>query len=142
MRAHVALTTLAAKVTTAAILPGGCHYPPQPAPAPRSGQVVWRVLEFPDAETDHRLWIVRPALYLIAPKLNESTYDTAGVDPLVTEVCDLFSLANPDAYHLEGGGDRVDYCRVLPGGAAEPFAAWYAFRLDFAIKFRRIAGDE
>jgi hypothetical protein len=140
VRAHTALATLADKVTAAAILPGGCHYPPQPAPAPRSGQVVWRGLEFPDAETDHRVWLVRPAVYLVAPKLNESAYDTAAVDPLVTAVVDLFAASNPDAYRLEVAGDHVQHCAVRSGGA-ELFAGWYAFRLDVEIKLRRNAGS-
>lgn len=134
MLPHAALTALATKTTTAAILPGGCHYPPQPAPAPRSGQVVWDafVLE----QVADQTWLMRPALYLIAPRLNESTYDTAAVDGLVYKLADLFSPHNPDAYHLETAGDHVDFCRVAEG-RREAFAGWYAFRVDFAVKLRR-----
>lgn len=139
MRPHAAIAAASGKVTTAAILPGGSHYPPQPAPAPRSGQWVWRGFERLVA-ADHQLLIVRPALYLIAPKFNESVYDTAAVDPLVTAVIDLFDASNPAAFHLEAGVDRVDYCEVR-GGGVEPFVGWYAFRLDVEIKLRRNAGD-
>lgn len=140
MRPHTAIAAAATLLNDAAILPGGSHYPPQAQPSPRSGQWVWRSFQRFVIPTEQQL-IVRPSCYLMAPKFSESVYDTAAVDPLVAAVMDFFDPAvSAEAYSLGTGTDRADYCHVA-GGAAEPFLAWYAFRLDFEIGLTRFAGS-
>lgn len=139
MTPTAAIGRLADSVTAAALLPGGCHYPSQPQPAPRSGQVRWMGFERPDAEPDGQLWVLRVALNVIGPALNESTYDVAAIDPLVQSVADHFDASNPAAHHLEGGGDRVDHVRVASGDR-EPFQGFYSYRMDLVVTLNRAAG--
>jgi hypothetical protein len=122
-------------INDADILPGGCHYPPQPAPTARSGQLVWASFDRPNELLRQQVWDLVLALYLVAPKLNESTWDVASIDPLVAPVADLFDPANRDGHTL---GGSVNACDARSGGR-EFFQGYYAFRVDVRIKLRRFA---
>lgn len=133
-----ALAQVAAVVTAAAVLPGGCSYPAVASPPPRSGQVEWLGHERAD-NLNQQVWLLRAGLHVIAPRLNESTYDVGAVDALVLSVCDLFDPSNPAGYHLEIAGDRADCCSPT-GSGVQWFQGHYAHRIDLLIKLRRFAG--
>jgi hypothetical protein len=135
MTPTAALGAVRDKIAAAAILPGGCNYPAEPTPPPRSGQVIWQGFELPD-NLDEQLWTVRAAIDIVNPALNESTYPVSVVDALVVAVVDFFSPEKPANYFLETAGDRVEHCRVT-GGNAVIVGNYYAHRVAIEIVLRR-----
>lgn len=123
-------------LNAADVLPGDAHYPPQPAPSPRSAQLRWE--GWTKDEFREQVWDLVVACYVIAPALNESAWDVAAIDPLVGSVCDLFSPVNADAYHLRSGTDGVDGTSATTG-APQDFAGYYAQRVEIHVKLRRVA---